>query len=756
MACEDIPSLLDLQKVKKHADDFGRLMGTGEGTSTNGVTGQVRPTYNKVIGDMNSEFDAQLAGMGYAIIGKFSTGATLTNPRQTLLWDVVDGGDGQEYGWSGSFLPSGKVVQPGSNPHTTGGIAVGSWMSRFDPELKTIVFEVLRRSYAEADYNLIGRFSNTGLVVTAATDVVLWEQTGVAYSYSGTLPHTISAVESPVGNPLWLEVASELLRDDLSEIDGASLIGGASYATLRSYTGSADRIHVFGRVNIFDLANGIFVRSNTDTTSVDDDGIVLIDALGRRWRRQYLGDVHPEWFGAKGDGVADDTSAIQKMFDSKNNSPILVNNFFSTFQIRRKHRITASINAGRPIKVDAYGAEFIVEGNFNAITFSMHNGEWAGGYFNYMNVPNAAITELAVAIQLAPETNPIQVMNSVIRGVRVWGAHTGVKFQNPNTAIWMVELANLELVVRAGSSAQKACGVNLDASGGAGGSTTVNLRKVSVGGKGTTVGAGLKGYRINGVNEVSFYDCSYDGYELSPGVDRIVNSKDILDITAFRCNIDGFHTEQLVNNTAPFTPSPIYINTNSFYMNGMEMLLTKVIGGPAWVYLDGDGVATIGTWHDIPAAGQTVGRILDISGVDPSIKIISTGALKAADIIGGKSRIAVSLATEPSPYGTNTDITTTPGNAIMTLPTDCEACEVTVVGEDTTDSTLGWFSHLMLVKAGNGVWVVNERTVKMVNFTAAVMGYNVSGNNLVWTNNSSLNYRVQCRVESKRAAIATF
>ena len=40
MSCEDIPSLLDLQKVKKHADDFGRLMGTGEGDSTNEVTGQ--------------------------------------------------------------------------------------------------------------------------------------------------------------------------------------------------------------------------------------------------------------------------------------------------------------------------------------------------------------------------------------------------------------------------------------------------------------------------------------------------------------------------------------------------------------------------------------------------------------------------------------------------------------------------------------------------------------------------------------------
>jgi len=125
MSCDDIPSLLDLQNTKKHVDDFGRLMGTGTGTSTNEVTGQVRPTYNAV-----------MSNLGYTRVGTFTTGGTLTNGRQTLLWDIDDGGDGQEYGWSGSFLPSGKVVPPGSTPLTTGGIAVGAWMSRFDPDLR--------------------------------------------------------------------------------------------------------------------------------------------------------------------------------------------------------------------------------------------------------------------------------------------------------------------------------------------------------------------------------------------------------------------------------------------------------------------------------------------------------------------------------------------------------------------------------------------------------------------------------------------
>lgn len=226
MSCEGIPSLLDLQKVKKHADDFGRLMGTGTGVSTNEVTGQVRPTYNAV-----------MSNLGYTRIGTFATGATLLNGRQTLLWDIADGGDGQEYGWSGSFLPSGKVVPPGSTPASTGGIAVGAWMSRFDPELRVQVREALRRSYAEAGYNLIGRFGDTGLIVNFASDVLLWGQTGIAYVYSGALPHTVANGETPFGNPLWVAGGSKIVMPTTQALLNADwLTVGDVVETLGFYT----------------------------------------------------------------------------------------------------------------------------------------------------------------------------------------------------------------------------------------------------------------------------------------------------------------------------------------------------------------------------------------------------------------------------------------------------------------------------------------------------------------------------------------
>ena len=200
MSCEDIPSLLDLQKAKLNIDDFGRLMGTGTGTSTNGVTGQVRPTYNTV-----------MANLGYTRVGTFASGATLLNGRQTLLWDIADGGDGQEYGWSGSFPPSGKVVPPGSTPLTTGGIAIGAWISRFDPELRIQVREAQRRSYAEADYNLVGGSFEAGGTLVNANDVLLQESTGKAFSG----PAGIVAAGTNPASGGFVDRSGELLRSSL-------------------------------------------------------------------------------------------------------------------------------------------------------------------------------------------------------------------------------------------------------------------------------------------------------------------------------------------------------------------------------------------------------------------------------------------------------------------------------------------------------------------------------------------------------------
>lgn len=232
----------DMSDNAKNFDDFANSK-INEFTDRFGVE-------RKTIHGMNSQFDSHILNMGFTRVGTFAAGETLTNPRQTLLWDIADGGDGQEYGWSGAFP---KVVPPLSTPNTTGGIAVGKWMSRFDPELRVQVRESLRRSYAEAGYDLIGTFSNAGLVVNSVTEVVLWEATGATYSYSGTLPHTIGSGETPVTNPLWVDKSSSIFGRNIKDVVHA--IGNSAKSIPSDYG--------LPLINQFTYTNGSFAAGNS-------------------------------------------------------------------------------------------------------------------------------------------------------------------------------------------------------------------------------------------------------------------------------------------------------------------------------------------------------------------------------------------------------------------------------------------------------------------------------------------------------------
>jgi len=58
---------------------------------------------------------------------------------------------------------------------------------------------------------------------------------------------------------------------------------------------------------------GVFVYDASDTTSADNDGTIVVTASGDRYirRTEAASPIDVRWFGAKGDGVNDDTDAIQ-------------------------------------------------------------------------------------------------------------------------------------------------------------------------------------------------------------------------------------------------------------------------------------------------------------------------------------------------------------------------------------------------------------------------------------------------------------
>lgn len=106
---------------------------------------------------------------------------------------------------------------------------------------------------------------------------------------------------------------SELVFVDLV----ADEVALGTYADLRSYGGRARRVCVTGLAVIAQPnITGNFIRDDSDTATADNGGTVIVDNLGRRWKRVLGGFVNPEWFGAKADGTTNDASAIQSAINN--------------------------------------------------------------------------------------------------------------------------------------------------------------------------------------------------------------------------------------------------------------------------------------------------------------------------------------------------------------------------------------------------------------------------------------------------------
>jgi hypothetical protein len=84
-----------------------------------------------------------------------------------------------------------------------------------------------------------------------------------------------------------------------------------SIASLRATNDSRYRVAlVTGYYAPHDGGGGPYVVDAADTTSADNGGSIIVDALGRRWKLNTPPDWYVEQFGAKGDGVTDDAPAI--------------------------------------------------------------------------------------------------------------------------------------------------------------------------------------------------------------------------------------------------------------------------------------------------------------------------------------------------------------------------------------------------------------------------------------------------------------
>ena len=152
--------------------------------SVDPVTGAPIDEHVNRVGGTDYTFKGMWGALGPVVMPWTSVvGGTLTQPNQAFLHPA----NGNYYSWTGEYPVGGYVVAPGTDP-----TAVTGYVPRTDvvfrAEITPSVTEALRRSYAEAGYNLADGSFELGGTVASATDVLLYEADGHAYRWDDVFP----------------------------------------------------------------------------------------------------------------------------------------------------------------------------------------------------------------------------------------------------------------------------------------------------------------------------------------------------------------------------------------------------------------------------------------------------------------------------------------------------------------------------------------------------------------------------------------
>jgi hypothetical protein len=236
-----------------------------------------------------------------------------------------------------TLLANDRVLLVGqSNPINNGlwVAAAGAW-TRPSDSANNAVLSIY--TFVTVIYGTIQ--AGSAWYLTAAATVSVAAQSWVIYSSGGTLPivrgGTGASTAAQALTNLGVSTFGQSLIDDIDAAAGRATLGLGSLAVLSSITQAnlaADvqyrvdtiaalkaltitytSVLVLGYYAAGDGGGGIFRWNGSDTTA-DNLGTIIIPASAPgtgRWNRVYdAGWLSVRWFGAKGDGVADDITAI--------------------------------------------------------------------------------------------------------------------------------------------------------------------------------------------------------------------------------------------------------------------------------------------------------------------------------------------------------------------------------------------------------------------------------------------------------------
>lgn len=195
---------------------------------------------------------------GDAYVGTFEDGFTAITGNVAVSLSL-----GKAYRYTGAAL---VTVAKDSSPNI-------NWSELVVSIDSLLVREALRRSYAEAGYNLVDGSFEAGGTVTTPSDVLLYEADSKAYSWDGALPKVVPVGSTPatsggIGAGAWVDRTDVTLRSDLASKSGSGLVGYQPAGTGAVATTVQSKLRETVSVTDF-YANGVS-GARVDPTGVID------------------------------------------------------------------------------------------------------------------------------------------------------------------------------------------------------------------------------------------------------------------------------------------------------------------------------------------------------------------------------------------------------------------------------------------------------------------------------------------------------
>ena len=257
-------------------------------------------------------------------------------------------------------------------------------------------------------YPLTGSPIAIGTILTIARNLPLLQLTTIS-NQGAFYPAVVESALDYI--TMLIQQLSALIPGNILPPTITSLNILPSIAALRANHIFSTSIYVLGYSTLNDGGEGLFVVNINDTTTPDNGGTVIVDAVGYRWYRADSNQVpaSAKWFGAKGDGITDDTAALQEWLN---------------------------LNQSRYLPTGTY----LISGNSDACLVWSNGGTVEGGGDNSILLVSSSVPNTVDGLTLRPnvgQNTGWALRNLAVQGQTNSSGRNGIELNLPTDAQYL-------------------------------------------------------------------------------------------------------------------------------------------------------------------------------------------------------------------------------------------------------------------------------------------------------------------------------